>query len=715
MSERASGKWAVLIGIDHYLEGSANRLDTSGKPVQFKNLSGCVEDILQVEQYLLDTIKVEKSRIVKLLAPLPNNDGASEEYELKEDQPTYSNIIHAFGYVTGHAQPADMVYIHYSGHGARATTVFPRLKGNTGLDEAFVPTDIACGGQYVRDLEIALLLKRMVDKGLVVTVVLDCCHSGGGVRGGGRANVRGMSEVYKSNLPADLPPSSDEIERCLSADWLREPQGFALLAACLQHQRAKEDMFEDGRFHGVLTYWLLDTLRNSPSSTISTKMIYRRICAKVQDEFEDQTPILSGETDRAFFGADTILSVHTVTVRDEILEPYLGTMLELAGGKLHGVRVGSEYAIFPGRAGSASTDPMTYIARVIVKDVSWTKSTATIVELNDGKSNTIETGSSAVLLSLPPQAEFLVKFMPIETTEMESFRDYWEKYRGNNTWLRLATDQESRPFSFIVMVTDEGEYEIRDGHGVPWPNIVPPLRPLPVKDTASVQKLIGRLSHLAQFSMVKMLENPDGTSALRAPVPYELIYTHDKGESKLSPSKQRILPEIGGAFHVKDGESFELVLKNNTKSPINLVLFNLQPLFGITQIFPQNADFETLDPDEQRRIPIQMSIPQQLLESAAKGIPIQDILKLFITSQSTHFSFDSLELPNIHNAEGRGFRGTAHSGNALQYLLGKLTRPRRNASVKTAFSEWQVIEVGLRTLCTDSKGLTKDAPEYGRA
>jgi Caspase domain len=70
--------------------------------------------------------------------------------------------------------------IHYSGHGGRAPTMFRSLKGANGLDEALVPTDIGNSeARYLRDLELARLLNGMVDKGLIVTVVLDSCHCGG--------------------------------------------------------------------------------------------------------------------------------------------------------------------------------------------------------------------------------------------------------------------------------------------------------------------------------------------------------------------------------------------------------------------------------------------------------------------------------------------------------------------------------------------------------
>ncbi|KAF8538860.1 hypothetical protein BDD12DRAFT_840666 [Trichophaea hybrida] len=105
--------------------------------------------------------------------------------------------------VTTEARPGDVVYIHYSGHGAQARTVYPELKGPNSVDEALVPCDIHCGGRYLRDFELAELLDIMVQKGLVVTIVLDSCHSGSASRGPRGEVPRGIGKVDYTVLPSD--------------------------------------------------------------------------------------------------------------------------------------------------------------------------------------------------------------------------------------------------------------------------------------------------------------------------------------------------------------------------------------------------------------------------------------------------------------------------------------------------------------------------------
>ncbi|MFM8922620.1 MAG: caspase family protein, partial [Microcystis panniformis] len=160
------------------------------------------------------------------------------------------------------------VYIHNSSHGGRAKTIFPDIKGVGEIDEGIVPTDIGTSeGQYLRDLELAQLLKELADKKLVVTLVLDCCHSGGATRG--EAEVRGMNVEDDKPAQASFKPVAEpEIlaalwqsltgggTRGLKAGGVPESNDYVLLAACRQNEFAFEFPFnrETKERNGALTY-----------------------------------------------------------------------------------------------------------------------------------------------------------------------------------------------------------------------------------------------------------------------------------------------------------------------------------------------------------------------------------------------------------------------------------------------------------------------------
>ncbi|MDJ0692627.1 MAG: caspase family protein [Xenococcaceae cyanobacterium MO_188.B32] len=166
--------YALLIGIDRY------------EPNPFyKDLKGCVRDIDLVANYVENTLNVPKKQIWKLTSPLEETKSLSVFRSAQQEiKPTYANIVQAFKELTAQAQSGEQVYIHYSGHGGRAVTIYPELEGGQRQDEGIVPSDIGSSdGRHLRDVEMATLLKRLTDKGCIVTVIFDSCHSGGATRG----------------------------------------------------------------------------------------------------------------------------------------------------------------------------------------------------------------------------------------------------------------------------------------------------------------------------------------------------------------------------------------------------------------------------------------------------------------------------------------------------------------------------------------------------
>ena len=158
--QSSSRFYALLIGIDCYLP---NVLPDG---TYYPSLQGCVRDINEVEALLKSKLQLPEQQIIKLTA---SNSGTTEPSEPREQWPTYENMVAAFYKVTQIAQAGDQLYIHYSGHGGRTRpTLLPEQKGKDAFDESLVPTDIGDPeARYLRDIEMAQLLKTMVDKGLL--------------------------------------------------------------------------------------------------------------------------------------------------------------------------------------------------------------------------------------------------------------------------------------------------------------------------------------------------------------------------------------------------------------------------------------------------------------------------------------------------------------------------------------------------------------------
>jgi hypothetical protein len=392
--------YALLIGVDFYFEHTLP--DGSFYP----SLGGCVRDIKHVEAYLTDPARLNLPRQNLIMLTATNTQG-NFPVEPREQWPTYENMVAKFKELAARAQPGDQIYIHYSGHGGRAPTIFADLKGDEGVDEALVPLDIGDPqARYLRDVELYFLIDELLQKGLRLTVVFDSCHSGGATRGFGGARKRGISVTDTTARPTDSLVASPGAlasawqravgtgtrESKPASGWLLEPKGYTFFAACRANESAFEYPFNGTESNGALTYWLLDALRQAVPNT-SYKMVHDRILSKVHGQFEEQTPLLQGEGDLRVFGSDRITPFYTVPLLEI---DRAGNRVRLNAGEVHGIALGSQFALYPSDATDFSSTA-TRIALVEVSEVNevdcWAKIEA------EGGDSTLDEGAQALLLT----------------------------------------------------------------------------------------------------------------------------------------------------------------------------------------------------------------------------------------------------------------------------------------------------------------------------
>lgn len=625
--------YALLIGIDYYLPGKLP--DGSFYP----SLGGCVRDIKRVEDYLKKTQKPKQ--IFKLTS---SNTGATEPPEPQDQLPTYENIVAKFHAITEIAQKDDQVYIHYSGHGGRAKTIYPELKGAGQPDEALVPMDIAKTNQrYLRDVEIATLLKKMVNKGLVVTVVFDSCHSGGTTRGD--SVIRGLEgEPDTTSRPTDsLVASREELinnwleltggtaRKANAGDWLPESRDYVLLAACRPSEYAYESVFNGKESNGALTYWMLDTL-NSPSPDFTYKSLYDRVYAKVQSQFQTQTPMLFGEGERQVFGRSYANVHYTVNVLNV---DTARNRVQLDAGSAQGLGEGARFAIYaPGTTDFSEKNKPLAIAQ-ITADI--TPADAWAVIDPDSLRGNIEQASPAIMLSaaialvrrvrlfekqedttnqLPKNQVLPSELLKIQTDALTAVKAAIP--RTGKGWVELASEGEH----FQVAINTSGEYEICDRNGTPFPNLRPALL---VGDADAAENVVKRLVHLTKYQAAQELEN---ISVLTNKLVVQLT---DKNKKPLAdPTKQTL----------QTGEDTFLYIKNESNQDLNVVVMDLQSDWAISQldILGDEASFVPFAPGQEEWIPLSFKLSEGYQEG-------KEILKVFATVGPAKFRW--LELPSL--------------------------------------------------------------------
>ncbi len=262
---------ALLVGINRYKDPG-------------NDLSGCVNDVLLMARMLREEYGFAR-KDVKLLT-----DGEA----------TGDNIRRELSRLTAGASPGDGLVFHYSGHG----TQVPDASGDEedGLDEVICPHDFDWRRPFTDD-ELGAILGG-VPEGALLTVILDCCHSGTGLREF-RASPQARSGEDRSRPRCLCPPGLPLRRSAASAPRSRRfgrravEAGALLIAACRDDQVAA-DAFIDGNYHGALTYHLCRALADAAFATTYRDLIVS-LRRHLQEAGFEQDPQLEAPTgmDRA--------------------------------------------------------------------------------------------------------------------------------------------------------------------------------------------------------------------------------------------------------------------------------------------------------------------------------------------------------------------------------------------------------------------------------
>ncbi|KAI0866564.1 hypothetical protein F4860DRAFT_457745 [Xylaria cubensis] len=140
--------------------------------------------------------------------------------------------------------------MHYSGHGTREIfRPYDEFSSESTGDLALVLLDGKDGVKALYGSRLALTLKSMVDEGLVVTLVLDCCFSASFYRRYHEYEPNFRIFPHSTLVPTSSAPSPSKevaVRRIVSSNggsrdtsmfpsWLINPDGYAVLVACGPH------------------------------------------------------------------------------------------------------------------------------------------------------------------------------------------------------------------------------------------------------------------------------------------------------------------------------------------------------------------------------------------------------------------------------------------------------------------------------------------------
>jgi hypothetical protein len=710
---RPPRKLALLVGISRYERPKEGK--PSQQPPDWWNLN-CQNDLDRLNEILIRRFQFDQADILILA----------------NEKATRQGIVNAFErHLIGRAQPGDLVYFHYSGHGQQIAD--DNGDEFDGLDESLVTADYKSQSAQdayftnLRDDKIGELLKqlkgRMTDRadGQLkgnITLTFDCCFSGTATRGeapSGRLVHRGRGWNSQFDGPKPPPPGrgNPDSDSGLLDQGEALAYGYVLLTATRNDQTAKEKRDEGMNPLGAFTFYLLRALDQATPRT-TYRDIYERVNAELTGDIPEQNPTIEGEANSLLFSGTAVPPEPYVAVQG--FDPSNGTV-RLPTGKLQGVTLGSRYAIYDRR--KEINKPENLIARVDITDVQTTSCLAAL----QGERNTWP----------DPAALPGAKAVEIQ-------RNYGEN--ALKVWLDRVSEPVAQQVRKLQMLStadvNEGNYEVR----------VRPSGSIDAADTSDARKMeprgfwmierqggsIRRFDAGSDATPKMLMDTLVGdwkwkfVATLRNDSPETLIAVDLRlvpVEPDLTPTGKlrgikRVRDDIkpvGNKLTVKDGDYVMLEVRNaSERREAYITVLNVTPAGAITCAFPDPGEVPKFEAKPEEWVSLKRYVFKAVMRTGAAVET--DTYKAIGTRESADFSTLLFQPPNPEGErEVRGavanHRGGGNHGLARLIGLAKLgedpdpnsepaQRPpkMRGDRLTVEISDWSTADFILETVKT---------------
>lgn len=543
--------------------------------------------IVAVSDYQGKFMPIHTEKDVELIdgALKRQNFNEADIHILQRSDATKAVIINEIEKLATKMNSGDIIFIHFSCHGQQ----IPDDSGDEidGLDESLLPYDAEPfleGGTYngelhLRDDEIGELLNKLREKaGSTGTVLLsvDACYSGTISRGPDETSVRGIvspvePKFYETDKSGIIEQDNFNIGNLI------------VLSASSCHQVDHEIRDDDGYPVGPLSYSLSKALRNE---SLNKNMTYRGLFDIIKNEMGIklplQTPQIEGNVDNLLFSGE-------VVVQTPYYEVYgiEGDKVIINGGNLNGLFNDSEVQFH--KIGAAQPNEESFVA--------------------EGKVTSSNYFTSEVTLKTPAQED--VKQCWVFVTK-QTFGDYKVKLKTVNLDESLKESISKIMLAEIVNTNPDYRLESRDEKVF----IIDAKSEFYLDTLSDNNSVIESIKDYTRINFMKKLELDDRNINL---------------EVEIKPRNATNITS-GGNIILKEGDKFDVTIKNTGNTPFYYVVLDLLPKGGIKSIIPTGRYM--LSPDQRRLQPEDPPFTFSATVSEPFGL---ESIQVFATNKPVNF------------------------------------------------------------------------------
>jgi Caspase domain len=674
-------KRGLLIGVNKYPNLPAH-----------SQLRGCVNDVQIMKRTLETSFRFPPSNIIILL----------------DEQATAKGIRDAMERLLADCGHDDIVVFHFSGHGSQMAALGEKPRG---YDESIMPYDSGRMNPTfpqqvppcdIRDTDIQEWLSRLTEKTSHVTLIFDSCHSGSITR------MQSDSEEHGTRLrwiaPDPLPEGSFTIPesqaRGLARDahggsgWLPLSEKYVLLAACAAEQGAYEMDHEDiglASRNGAFTFFLTQELNQATESTYQD--IWDLVSIKVNNRFQRQTPQLEGARDRQIFDVQDFIPMRYLLVTERQDDE-----VQIAGGAIHGVTVGSQWEVYPPGTKEITGSGNTSQGLVQITRVEPVTAKAKIV--NESAHRAIgESGRAVEAMHVDEEMRMAVWLKPAPSNYQKPFEELRKAVAQSRLLKVSESSAGARALITITFQTDTDK--TGNTRTIPMWDVLDQSQarmvcPRPLTDADAKLRITENLETVWRY--LKVLELRNEKSVLKGKVDLVLLKKEANGQWH----------EAAGVEPVyKEGDAIAFRVINRSGVPLHVSVLDLGLSKRISLLYPPASASETLaagragggateveasgtlSVGEKSESEIELFFPQNLtsIPSGKESTRGKEIFKLCVTTQRHDLAFlrqgglrTESSQPPLHPLEG-----------LLYFAAGRGSA--REARVKlTPQDEWFTIE-----------------------